>query len=398
LSNVKFLDYGKIRASWGINGNRDIGRYAALSDLTSGKYQYILPSGQVVLVSQLYVSRLQNPELKWERTESYNLGLDFSLFRNRIGGSFDVYRKSTHDLLVNRALPDVTGFQNVIDNIGEVQNRGIEISLNSLNIQNPNFSWRSMATFTMNRNEIKHLYGPTPDYDATGKLIGSSEKDDIANRWFIGQDIDRIWDLKVLGVWQQSEIAEAKKYGVAPGDFKIEDFNGDGKYSDADRQFQGYRNPRYQWSLRNEFNFLRNFDFSFLIYSNWGMEEEFNQAKNNGGFIDRQNSYKVPYWTPENPINDFARLFSSNGSAAFNAYRQTSFIRLSTVALAYTIPSDVLRRAKIQALKVYVNVNNAAVYQPEWSWWDAEYRVNPPTDRAIIPPPRYYTLGLNLTL
>jgi hypothetical protein len=152
------------------------------------------------------------------------------------------------------------------------------------------------------------------------------------------------------------------------------------------------------WSLRNEFTFLKNFDFSFLVYSSWGMSEEFNQAKNNGGFIDRQNSYKVPYWTPENPINDYARLFSSNGSAGFSAYRKTSFIRLSTMALAYTVPASFLGRAKIQNLKVYVNVNNLAVYQPEWNWWDAEFRVNPPTDRNIIPPPRYYTLGVNLTL
>jgi TonB-linked SusC/RagA family outer membrane protein len=394
----KWLDYGKIRASWGINGNRDIGRYAALSDLSTGKYQYILPSGQMVLVSQLLVNRMQNRGLKWERTESYNLGLDFSILQNRVGGSIELYRKSTKDLLVNRALPDVTGFQNVIDNIGEVQNKGIELTLNTLNMKGQNFSWRTTATFTLNRNQIKHLYGKTPDYDASGKVIGESEKDDIANRWFIGQDIDAIWDLKILGVWQQSEVAEAKKFGVAPGDFKIQDINGDGKFSDADRQFLGYRNPRFQWSLRNDFTFLRNFDFSFLVYSNWGMQEEFNQAKNNGGFIDRQNSYIMPYWTPENPINDHARLFSSNGSAAFSAYRKTSFLRLSTVALAYTIPPAILSRAKIQALKVYVNVNNLAVYQPDWSWWDAEYRVNPPTDRAIIPPPRYFTLGVNLTL
>ncbi|MDB5231768.1 MAG: SusC/RagA family TonB-linked outer membrane protein [Chitinophagaceae bacterium] len=398
FASARWLNYGKLRASWGVNGNRDIGRYAALADLTTGKYQYILPSGAIVLVSQLYVNRLQNPGLKWERTASYDLGLDFSILRDRIGGSIDLYRKSTKDLLVNRALPDVTGFQNVIDNIGEVQNRGIEIMLNSVNIKTPNFSWRSTATFTLNKNQIKHLYGPTPDYDATGKVIGESEKDDVANRWFIGHDINSIWDLKVLGVWQQDELTQAAKYGVRPGDFKLEDVNGDGKYSDADRQFLGYRNPKFQWSLRNEFTFFRNFDFSFLIYSNWGMKEEFNQAKNNGGFIDRQNSYLVPYWTPENPINDYARLFSSNGSAGFSAYRQTSFIRLSTVALAYTVPARMLTRLKIQNLKIYVNVNNLAVYQPEWSWWDAEFRVNPPTDRGIIPPPRYYTLGINLTL
>ena len=397
FASASWLNYAKLRASWGINGNRDIGRYAALSNLTTGKYQYILPSGQMILVSQLYVNRLQNPRLKWERTESYNLGLDYSILKDRIGGSIDVYRKSTKDLLINRALPDVTGFSNVLDNLGEVQNRGVELSINTVNVRNRNFSWRSTVNFSLNRNKITHLYGPTPDYDANGKVIGQSEKDDVANRWFIGHDIDEIWDLKVLGVWQQNEAAEAAKFGVKPGDFKVQDVNGDGKYSDADRQFVGYRNPRYQWTFRNDFSY-KNFDFSFMMYSNWGQQEEFDQAKNNGGFIDRQNSYIVPYWTPENPVNDYARLFSSNGSAGFHVYRKTSFIRLSTVAIAYTLPPALLSRAKIQGLKIYMNVNNLAVYQPNWTFWDAEYRANPPGDRTIVPPPRYYTFGINLTL
>jgi TonB-linked SusC/RagA family outer membrane protein len=392
-----WLTYGKLRASWGINGNRDIGRYAALSNLTTGKYQYILPSGQIVLVSQLYVSRLQNPGLKWEKTESYNVGLDFSMLKDKISGSVDVYRKSTKDLLINRALPDITGFANVLDNLGEVQNRGVEISINTTNIKRNNFSWRTNANFSSNRNKIMHLYGPTPDYDASGKEIGQSEKNDVANRWFIGHDIDEIWDLKVLGVWQQEEAAAAAKFGVRPGDFKIEDVNGDGKFSDADRQFVGYRNPRFVWTLRNDFTY-KSFDFSFMMYANWGQKEEFNQAKNNGGFIDRQNSYRMPYWTPETPGNDYARLFSSNGSAGFSVYRKTSFVRLSTVAIAYTVPPAILSRAKIQGLKIYANVNNLAVYQPDWIFWDAEYRADPPNDRTIVPPPRYYTFGINLTL
>ncbi len=397
FASANWLNYGKLRASWGINGNRDIGRYDALSNLNTGKYQYILPSGAMVLVSQLYVNRLQNPGLKWERTESYNIGLDYSILRDRIGGSIDVYRKSTKDLLINRALPDITGFANVLDNLGEVQNRGVELSINTLNMKRPNFSWRSTVNFTLNRNKITHLYGPTPDYDASGKVIGQSEKDDVANRWFIGHDIDEIWDLKVLGVWQQDEAAAAAKFGVKPGDFKVEDVNGDGKFSDADRQFLGYRNPRFMWTLRNDFTY-KNFDFSFMMYSSWGQKEDYNQAKNNGGFIDRQNSYIVPYWTPDNPINDFARLFSSNGSSNFSVYRSTSFIRLSTVAISYTLPAGLLSRAKIQGLKIYANVNNLAVYQPNWTFWDAEYRVDPPRDRTVVPPPRYYTFGINLTL
>lgn len=389
FASAKLLNYGKLRASWGINGNRDIGRYMALSDLATGKYQYVTPNGTLLLISQLYVNRLENPGLKWEKTESYNVGLDYSILNNRISGSVDVYRKSTKDLLILRALPDVTGFANILDNLGEVQNKGIELSINTLNMTRQNFSWKSSINFSLNRNKIVHLYGPVPMLDAAGKVIGQVERDDVANRWFIGHDIDEIWDLKVSGVWQQNEADQAAKYGVRPGDFKIQDVNNDGKFSDADRQFLGYRNPRFQWTLRNDFTFLKNFDFSFMLYSNWGQQLDYNQAKNNSGFIDRQNSYILPYWTPENPTNEYARLFSSNGSANFSVYRKTSFIRLSTVALAYSVPAKILNKAKIGGLKIYANVNNAAMYQPNWTFWDAEY--------GNTPPPRYYSLGLNLT-
>ena len=390
FAGANWLNYGKLRASWGINGNRDIGRYLALSDLNTGKYQFIKPDGTIILVSQLYVNRLQNPGLKWEKTESYNLGLDYSLLKDRINGSIDVYRKSTKDLLVTRTVPIITGFTNRLDNLGEVENRGIEVTLNTVNIKRQNFSWRSTINFTLNRNKIVHLYGPVPVFDASGKIIGEVEKDDIANKWFIGHDLDEIWDLKVLGVWQLDDSTQAKKYGVRPGDFRIEDLNGDGKFSDEDRQFLGYRTPRFQWAFRNEFTFLRSFDFSFMLYSNWGQRNDFNQSKNNSGFQDRQNSYKLRYWTPENPENEYARLFSSNGSANFNVYRKASYIRLSTVSLAYTLPTSLLSRFKIQSLKVYMNVNNAAIYQPNWTFWDVEY--------GNTPPPRYYSLGINLTL
>ncbi len=221
FARARWLNNGKLRVSYGINGNRDIGRYNALSNLNTGKYQYIKADGTVVLISQLYVDRLQNPDLKWERTTSYNVGLDFGLFNNRISGSVDVYKKETRDLLILRSLPDVSGFANVWDNLGQVNNKGLEISLTSTNISNQNFSWSTTLNFALNRNEIKHLYGDVNITDSTGKVIGREERDDVSNRWFIGHALDAIWDLKVLGVWQQNEADEAAKYGVKPGDFKI---------------------------------------------------------------------------------------------------------------------------------------------------------------------------------
>lgn len=390
MNNVDWLSFGKLRASWGVVGNRDIGRYLALSDLTSGKYQYITPAGAIIPVSQLWVNRMQNDNLKWERTESYNLGLDISLFKNRVSLSVEAYQKSTKDLLLLRRLPTILGFDNVMSNIGEVENKGMEFTVNTTNIQQTNFVWRSNVNFWFNRNKIKHLYGPVNIYDAQGKVIGQAEKDDPANGWFIGQNLDVIWNQRVLGVWQQSEITEAAKYGVAPGDFKVQDVNGDFKYSDADRQFLGQTTPKYQFTVRNEFTIYKNFEFSFMVYANLGMKREYNQAKNNGGFQDRQNSYKFPYWTQENPINDYARLYSSNGSATFNVYRNSGFARLSTVALSYNMPKSIIQKARFSSARIYINVNNAAVYSPDWTFWDVEY--------GNTPSPRYYSLGLNVTL
>lgn len=397
--NMPWLSHGKLRVSWGINGNRDIGRYLALPDLTGGKYQYITPGGAILPVSQLWVNRMQNDNLRWEKTKSENIGLDFGLLNNKLTGSIDVYKKSTSDLLILRSLPNTTGFDNIMFNLGAVENKGFEFSLNSNNISKQNFSWRTSVNFWLNRNKIIHLYGPVNVYDADGKVIGQEEKDDVANRWFLGHDLDAIWDQKVLGVWQENELDEAKKYGVAPGDFKVEDVNGDFKYSDADRQFLGFRSPRFQWNLRNEFTVLKNIDFSFMLYCNWGQMRDYNQAKNNSGFQDRQNSYIFPYWTKENPINDYARLYSSNGGATFSVYRKASFIRLSTVAVAYTVPKSLLGRAGIQSAKIYANVTNAGIYAPDWTFWDPEFQ-NRDSDGNLSTAisPRYYTLGINISL
>jgi TonB-linked SusC/RagA family outer membrane protein len=396
MQKFDWLSYGKLRLSWGVNGNRDIPRYEALAELVTGKYQYVTAAGVVVPVSQLYVNRMENPDLKWERTTSYNAGLDFAFLNNKLSGSIDVYMKSTKDLLILRILPTVTGFDNILSNIGEVQNKGFEFTLSSTNITRKNFSWRTTVNFWLNRNQIKHLYGPVNIYDAQGKVIGQAEKDDIPNRWFIGHDLDAIWDQRVLGVWKESEKAEAAKYKVVPGDFKLQDTNGDGVLNDLDRQFLGYRTPRFQWTLRNEFTLYKNFDFSFQLYSNWGQMTDYNQAKNNSGFQDRQNSYKFPFYTRDNEIDDYARLYSSNGQSSFSVYRKTSFIRLNTVALAYTVPKSILQRVRIESLKLYINVTNIGYYAPDWDYWDPEFR-NRDSDGNISTAiaPRIYSFGIN---
>jgi TonB-linked SusC/RagA family outer membrane protein len=386
---LPWLNYGKLRLSYGINGNRDIGRYSALYNLNSGKYLEVNPDGTTNVVTQLYVSRLQNPELKWEQTAAYNIGLDFSILNSLIGGSIDVYKGKTTNLLVNRTLPDVIGFTNVQSNLGEIDNKGLEIGLHSTNIDRRNFRWNTSFNFSLNRNKIAHLYG---------NIVNGQEASDIPNKWFIGHPIDAVWDLKVLGIYQSGDKDQAKKYGQSPGDFKIEDVNNDGKYTNDDRQFLGFTKPRYQWTLRNDFTFFKNFDLSALIYSSWGYMASFNQAKNKGGFPDRTNGYVYPHWTPDNPTNDFSRIFSSDGSASYSVYRNRNFIRLDNVALAYTFPQPLLKKASIQDFKVYFSVKNAALYAPDWDNWDPEWDPNAANNPGPGPTPRTFTFGFNLTL
>lgn len=382
-----WLNYGKLRATWGSNGNRDIGLYSAVSDLQTGKYLHVRPDGTVYLANQLYVNRMQNANLKWERTTSYNLGFDFGLFNNKLDGSVEVYRSSTTDLLVQRALPDILGFSSVWDNLGEVQNRGIELSLNSVNMDRDKFSWRSTLTFQLNRNKIARLYG---DLDENGK-----EKDDVANRRFIGHSLDEIWDYKILGVWQVEEKDEAARYGVKPGDFKLQDVDNDGKFTNADKQFLGWTNPRFRWTLRNDFKLFKSLDLGIAIYSYWGHKAAYNQRKNRDGFLDRTSSYRFPYWTEENRSNEWARLYSSEGGASgFGVYQERSFIRLDNISLGYTLPRRIVEKVKVDNLKLFFSAKNLGYYAPKWDFWDAE----PNDENQNVPSPRLLTLGVDITL
>lgn len=384
------LTYGKLRVSWGSNGNRAIGRYEGLSDMSTGKYPYQTVSGSVYEGTQLYVNRMSNPDLKWEQTESLNFGLDYSLLNGLFDGSFEFYTARTKDVLVDRRLPDILGFNSVATNLGEIKNYGVEMVLNARVIQRENFSWNINTNFTLNRNEIAHLYGDMVDVlDNSGNVTGQKEADDYTNNWFIGRPIDVIWQPKIIGVWQIGEEEQAEVYGQFPGDFKLEDVNRDSLINDLDKQFLGYQTPRFRWNMRHEFNFYKNFNFSFMLYSYWGHMGTMNSAKNRDSFPERVNSYKIPFWTPETPHNDYARIYSAQGGAVFDVWRDRSFIRLDNVSLSYTVPSSLLDKAQINNLKVFATIRNVGWWAPKWEFWDPE---------NSGPNPRYFTLGVNLTL
>lgn len=383
----KWLDYGKIRLSYGENGNREIGRYAALSALTSSVYSYTNPGGTTFNVGAVRTANMSNPNLRWERNSSINVGVDFGFLNSKITGSLDYYDRKTVDLLMNRSLPNITGFGSVVANLGQVSNNGMELTINTENLKSTNFVWRTNFAFWTNQNKILKLYGPVPVTDASGNTT-LVEQDDRANGWFIGKPVNQIWDYKVLGVWQESERDLAKSFGFTPGDFKLEDLNGDGKYTIDDRQFLGHQNPKFSFNFRNEFRIYKNFDFSFAVYGRIGQYTQYNEAKNVDRFYDRSQFYKRPYWTPENPINDYAKMMSAaGGSVAYNVWRKSSFVRLNNISLAYSLPQSMLNKIKFQSLKIYLNQQNAAVFTP-WEYFD-------PENKGLTPSTT--TLGLNIT-
>ena len=381
------LDYLKMRVSYGENGNREVGRYSALAQLAASTYLYTSPGGVNIPIGAVSTINMSNPNLKWERQASVNFGIDFSTKGGKISGAIDYYVRNTNDLLVNRALPNVTGFNSVITNLGKVDNSGFEFSLNTENIKKNNFVWRTTIAAWTNKNKIVSLYGEVPVTDATGKVT-YKEQDDRANGWFIGQDINTVWDFNVLGVWRVDEAATAKSFGFSPGDFKLEDVTKDGKITVDDKVFLGRTTAKLSFNLRNEFTLYKNWDFSFQLYGRLGQLSQFNEAANTDRFYDRSQFYKRPYWTPENQINDYGRMMSSIGSGiGFNIWRKSSFVRLNNIGIAYNMPKKYIEKMKFQSLKFYFNIQNALVVSP-WEYFD-------PENKGFTP--SYGTFGINLT-
>ena len=390
FNNDSWFNYGKLRFSWGKNGNRDVGMYDALMMLDPRKYYYVDPiTGETTNINTYYAYRMANKDLKWESTDSYNIGLDYSLLNDRITGSFDVYRKNTKDLIVNRLLPDITGYASVVSNIGEIQNTGFEMSINTMNFKEDNFQWSTNFGLSYNKNKIKKLYGLMETiYDDAGNVIGQREADDIANQRFIGKSMDVIWDYKIDGVWQEDEAEEAKKYGLYPGDFKLRDTDGSGTYSDKDRVFQGSKVPKVRLSMRNSFTLFKNITFSFNIYSYLGQYKAFNRAKNDGALLNTTNQIKNEYWTPENRSNKYARL-SAKSPVGFNVWRKADFVRLENISLGYQFPKSMLKKVNIQALNVNMTIKNLT-YISNWPGEDPE--------NSGANTPRSVYFGLNVTL
>ncbi|MDN3688961.1 SusC/RagA family TonB-linked outer membrane protein [Cyclobacterium jeungdonense] len=376
----------KLRGSWGINGNRDIGIYSALAQIGTTLYY----DGSNVQMG-LFNNTLANPGLRWEKTQAYNLGLDLALFENRVDLSAEFYDMTTTDLLMSRQLPEITGFSSIMANLGELSNKGMDLTLNTVNVNNSNIMWKTNFVFSLNRNRIEKLFGDTEEVVVNGQTV-VREVPDYTNEWFPGQPIDVVWDYNVLGVWQLDEADQASTYTMRPGDYKGEDVNGDGVYDAlVDKQFIGYTRPRYRLGLRNDVTFLKDFTASVFLRADLGHIGDFPYAIHESSTYDRINYWNIPYWTPTNPNNEYARTSEVHGAygGGLRIFKPRSFLRVQDLSLAYNFPSYLTDRLQTSSLRVFVSARNLFTIT-NWPGWDPE--------SGNTPMPKSYTLGINLTL
>ena len=393
LRDLGWLDDLKLRLSYGITGNQEIGNYNSLVLLRSSGTAVV--GGAPVIGTE--PSRVANPDLKWEQTTQYNAGLDLTVFGGRLRGTAEYFVKDTDDLLLSFPLPPSTGFGSVIRNAGSVRNQGFELALNTVNLEGP-VDWTSQLTFSTVRNEVTDLAGASEVIPGSGTAF-------VPGFTIIreGEPINAYYGFKVEGIVQQGETVAAQP-DARPGDFKILDANGDGVINDDDRVILGTPFPAFTFGIGSTLAY-RNLSLSFFIQGVQG-QSLFNI---NWGFSDNpinfvRNRFAEPYlnrWTPANPTNEHPSGIEPTAYAGnmvnSRAVEDASYIRLQNVTLSYDLP--VARLGYLSRANLYVTGRNLITWTDYFGYNpDVSTRgdSNVLVDFNAYPLARTYTLGLSV--
>jgi TonB-linked SusC/RagA family outer membrane protein len=412
MQNIRALNLLKLRAGWGQTSNQAVAPYSTLGSLTVTPYNFGGSNGTGV-----YVNQAPNADLGWEYSKTQNYGADFGLFNNRITGSIEYYRTHTYDLLSNKSLPPSSGLSFVTKNVAETENKGWEFSLNGTILDNPDgFSLDAGVNFYTNRNKILAL--------------ASGIDRDVNNLWFVGHNINSLYDYQYIGLWQAGDpyqnILEPGTPADVVGSIKVlytGGYNADGTPVRAigpdDRQIFDTA-PKYQGGFNIRMAY-KNFELStvgafqhggILISTLYGSASYLNRLTGRGNNVD------VDYWTENNTDAYFPRpgrhLSGDNPKYSSTlAMFDASYLKLRTITLGYNIDTDFLKDLKITSFRIYVTVTNPVVlFSPyhKFSGMDPEpnsfgnenQAVSGYQSRQLIigtnnPSTRNYLMGLNLT-
>lgn len=402
----------KLRVSYGITGNQGISPYGSLARLASW-YRYPYNNGSNLNIG-FGLSDIANPNLKWESTTQSDIGVDVSLFKGRLTSTIDVYRKVTDDLLMPRQLPGYVGVSSVIDNVGSVENKGLEIMIGGDPVVGK-VRWNTSFNLTINRNKVLDL-GPGVDKIGYTPTSGGYSLGSEYMFLEVGQPFGQMKGYKFLGLWKSSEDAEARSYGQLPGLPKYADINNDGKVDGLDKTTIGYGYPKFTAGWTNLVTY-NNFELSFLITASYG-NELFNTIRIRRESYEATDPIVWNYWTPENQDTDVPALYDGkyvedqhlenkyylgNSSGATSRWvEDASFIRLKTITLSYNFEQNLLKKIGFAKARLYFTGTNLVTltkytgYDPEI----AQYPGNDATigvDQSVYPTSRMYTFGADFT-
>lgn len=383
MDAVPWINNLKLRLSYGKSGNnQNVAPYSTTATVSNSYYTFGTNN-----VTATTISRMENTSLSWETTAETNLGLDFGFFKGRINGSVDLYKRRTDNILMNRVMARLNGYDSVIDNVGVVDNKGVEIALNTVNVKYGDWSWITNFNFTMNRNEIVEL--------SDGKTS------DEANKWFVGHSVGDIWTFQQIGYWGINEIDQAAVYGKVPGQIKILDVNNDGALDNADKGFIGSRFPKWSGGVTSNLSW-KNFNLAVNIYARMG-QMSWSQFHWTTALDDNQNfgHMNLKYWTPEDPDNaEWLRAGTGSGNGYAEdtiyplMYQDTSYWKIGYITLSYDFNKRLLEKVGISKCHVYLSCQNP--------YLNTKYKGLNPEDASKNSGSYYflsrmYQLGLNLT-
>lgn len=395
LKGNKTISNLKLRTSYGETGNSEIDQYKSLSTLSTGTA--ILDGKRAPSVG---ISRLANPNLKWERVRQFDLGLELGLFKNRIKAEADWYYKKTTNMLLNTPVPTSSGYSSVYKNIGSVQNTGFEFTLNTINITTKDFEWTTDFNLSFNRNKILEL--------------GEANDDIFPGPWFlsqtnvlrVGEAVGSFYGLVREGTWQSNEEKLAATYGDKPGDIKHADLNKDGKINDSDRKIIGNAYPDFFGALFNTFRY-KNFDLTLDLQYSFG-NDVLNLSRHSAEDRTGQaNSYATVLdgWTPDHQ-EDTMIAQNRPSRAGYTTTVDTrmvedgSFVRGRNLILGYNFPKEFLKSQGISRLRIYASLQNFFLitdytgYDPEVSTYGDAFAQG--ITFFEYPKPITFTLGINI--
>ncbi|AGA78662.1 SusC/RagA family TonB-linked outer membrane protein [Echinicola vietnamensis] len=364
LANSSTVSDLKLRLGYGTVGNNNVSPYRTVNALTSQTYYDFNGTAANGWVQ----NSIANKALTWEKTKEINAGVDFGFLMNRITGSVDYYNRLSDNLLVTQKLPLEIGFSDIASNAASVRNKGVEVMLNTINVENSHVTWSTTFTFTKNTNSIESLYG-------------QSEVDDVGNGWFIGESIDAHYNFIYDGVWQAGEDAAA--FNQTEGQAKAKDVNNDGMINpNDDRVILGSSNPSWTGGIISNLQ-VGNFDMNFSLATQQGVLAYSDFHSNFTNVTDRgRQKLAIPNWyVPENSVGVPARVTNeypqprNEGQywgTGMAYYKDASFVKINNIGVGYTLPETLLSRANLKKVRVYVNVLNPFTFT-DYDGWDPEW-------------------------